>query len=304
MELTHRFLRLNLTHTGTNEDFHYVDIAQQLSLINRRLYRQGMTYHVANVAVHDSQGDAYVKFCTIPNTWTSKAAWKQGFKLWKKQRAMAQSGGANVSGKWSDFKVYMNDDHRTDVDKPQFTDIENDSLEAGEWDYSMMLLDTNGEATDDFSLHMMGNNNGSLPAGTCVSASLLKALEDVLNQPADDPVAPDASGSGLFTLMAHGGDGLEVNMDVVNQMEDDNDSPPYSATKVPGASFNAGDPWEVREIHLGSGGVAPSGMVGGFEVPLGLICIETKSGTNPNTIGVIIEIVPGKYKGVHAQGWA
>lgn len=304
MELTHRFLRLNLTHTGDGEDFHYVDLAQQMSMINRRLYRQGMQYHIANIAVHDSQGDAYVKFCTLPNVWTTKAAWKKGFALWKKQRAMAQSGGTNVSGKWSDFKVYLSDDHRTDVDKPMFLDIENDGIAAGEWDYSQMLLDVNGESTDAFHLHMLGSNSGNLTAGSAVSVSLLKALQDALNVPQDDPVAPDAAGTGLFALMSHGGDGMEVNLDVINQMEDDNDSPPYSPTLVAGAGTNCNNAWEVREIHLGSGGAAPSGMVGGFEVPLGLLCIETKSGTDNNTIGIVIELAPGSYKGVHAQGWA
>lgn len=302
-EDTHRFLNFTINHTGEGEDFHYLDIAKIMSQINRRLYRQGGTYHIANISVHDGQGDVYVKFGGLPTTWTTKAAWTRGFELWKKQRALAQSGGAAVSGKWSDFKVYMNLDMRTDVDQLSFIDIENDGIAAGEWDYSQMLLDKDGDDTDAFDLHMMGSNSGNLTGGTCVSAGLLKALEDVLNIPQDDPVAPAAASSSLFTLMATGGGDLEVNLDVVNQMEDDNDSPPYSATLVPGAATNCAAPWNYREVAIKSA-QSPSAMLPGFSVPLGLLCIETKSSTDDNDIGICIELVPGKYKGVAFDSWA
>ena len=45
-------------------------------------------------------------------------------------------------------------------------------------------------------------------------------------------------------------------------------------------------------------------MLPGFSVPLGLLCIETKSATNNNKIGILIELVPGKYKGVAFDSWA
>lgn len=307
MELTHRFIRLNLEHTPDGEDFHYVDLARHLSAMNRRLYRQGMQYHIANIAIHDSQGDAYVKFCTLPNTWTTKAAWTNGFRLWKRQRALAQSGGTKLTGKWSDFKVYMTDGHRDTgtTDVPKFTDIENDTLAYGEWDYAdLMAVDDDGTGTDGFYLHMMGQNNGSLPNGTCVSAGLLAGLEDAMQQPQEDPVVPDTANVGLFNIMSRDGSDTELVNDLVGIVEDDNTLPPYSQTLVPGAKTNCGDAWQVRELHLGSGGAAPSGMVGGFEVPLGLLLVETKSSTEDNTIGIVIEMVPGKYKGVQAEPWA
>ncbi len=249
--------------------------------------------------------DAYVKFATIPNNWTSKAAWRNAFKIWKKQRAEAQEGGVRISGKWSDFKVYMNDDHRSDVDKPSYKDVDADSIASGEWDYSKLYnQDDDGDGVDDFTLHMMGSNNGNLSSGTCTSASLLAALEDALSQPQDDPVAPATANSGLFGLMSAGGAASEVTNAVLEGSEDDNDSPPYSATLVAGAKTNAGSPWVAREVHLGSGGAAPSAMVGGFECPLGLLMIETTSGTDGNSIGLIIELVAGSYKGVKAESWA
>lgn len=307
MELTHRFIRLNLIHTGESEDFHYIDIGRHLSAMNRRLYRQGMQYHVANVQVHDSQGSTYLKFCTLPNTWTTKAAWRKAFKVWKQQRAVAQSGGSNFSGKWSDFKVYFNNDMRTDPDIVDHIDNEDGQLAYGEWDYSKMFIgDDDGADVDSFDLHMMGANNGSLPTGQCVSAGILANFEDSLVPVPDDPIAPDNLSVNLFTMMAQGGTASEIVADVVEHGEDDNDSPPYSATLVPGAKANCASGWVTREMQLMSS--EKSRVMGGFPVPLGLIQLETKydtgSSSGTNTIGVVIEIVPGPYKGVHAEGWA
>ena len=301
-EDTHRFLNFVITHTGTGEDFHYLDIAKIMSRINRRLYRQGGTYHIANITVHDGQGDVYVKFGGLPTTWTTRQAWQQAFKLWKKQRASVQDV-SNLSSKWSDFKVYLNDDMRTDADQLEFEDVESDGIAGGDWDYSKMLLDEDGDNSDDFFLHMMGSNVGSLPGGTCTSAGLLANLEDVLQLPTEDPEVPANANQSLFTLMARGGADTELNKDLVDQMESDNDDPPYSQTLVAGAKTNCASPWNYREVAIKSS-QSPSAMLPGFSVPLGLLCIETKSGTAGNEIGILIELVPGKYKGVAFDSWA
>ena len=299
-EDTHRFLRFVITHNGT-EDFHYLDIAKIMSQINRRLYRQGGTYHIANITVHDSAGDAYVKFSGLPTTWTTKAAWTRGFELWKKQRAAVQSAGADLSGKWSDFKVYLNDDHRTDSDKMRFTDVENNFIADGEWDYADLALQ-DGTAEDMFYLHMMGLDNGSLTAGNCVSAGLLNALNFAISIPQDDPNPPSQVDSGLFGLMAFDGMDQDLTQTIIDIAKDDNNSPPYNG-KVPGMAGNCDSPWEYREVAVKST-QSPSAMIPGFAVPLGLLCIETKSSTNENEIGIVLELAPGSYKGVQFESWA
>ena len=58
--------------------------------------------------------------------------------------------------------------------------------------------------------------------------------------------------------------------------------------------------WPVRECHIAST-YSPMAMMGPIpNVPCGLLQIETASGTNNNTIGLLIELTPGDYKGVHA----
>lgn len=291
---THRYLRFVLHHDG-DEDFHYIDLARRLSEINRRSYQQGRRYRIANINVHDSQGDAYVKFCTIPNTWTTVQAWKKGFEAWKRQRREVQKLIPNLSGKWSDFKVYINDDMRLDQDWPPLTDVENNSGSSGEWVYSKFYSDMNdNETVDEFSIHMLGDDNGS--ENSRISVGLIKAFQQVLSQPQEEPLVPGGAKTGLYAeLFAQDS---QVAEELVDDMEDENDLPPYPFN-IPGGAANMPEPQEIRSIHLSTGANA-TGIVGGFEVPLGLLVIETKSGTEDNEIGITIEMVPGDYKGVDA----
>lgn len=303
-EDTHRFLRLQLTHdsSGTgNIDYHWVDLARVMSQINRRLYRQGGTYHIANISILDTDGDVDIQFSGLPTTWPTQAAWKQAFELWKQQRASVQDV-TNISSKWSDFKVFLNNASRS-WDVLNFTDSQGDAMGTGDWNYSKMFLDEDGDNTDDFELHMMGANNGSLPAGTCVSAGLLANFEDVLQIPQSEPDVPANANLSLFTLMSRAGADTELNKDLVDAMETDNDQPPYSQTLVPGAKTASGDPWVYREVSIKTS-QAPSVMIPGFAVPLGLVALKTTSSTDDNVIDLIIELVPGKYKGIQFESWA
>lgn len=296
----HRFIRLDLTHTGTGEDFHYIDLARELSAINSRLYRQGMTYHVANISVHDTQS-SYLKFCTMPNTWPVKAAWRMGFKNWLEhnRRALENTnpGAAAKSSRWNDFRIFINDLHRTDTtDRPRFTDVEGNLIRQDEYNYTRMAS-IDGGTNDEFYLHMMGEHTGS--SSNFTSVSLLEAYEETLVQPTLPAEEPDFDTGVWSNLYDVGG---EVD-DIIDNLVQDYDNPPYSRTVFPGMKdgsvVNCTKPWAVREVHIESAN--NSAMVGGFEVPCGLIVVETDNSANNNTIGLIIELAPGPYKGVMAE---
>ena len=307
---THRTLRIDLTHnTGSDanafgyyEDFHYIDISEQLSAINSRLYRQGRMYSIANITVHDKQGDAYVKFCTLPNTWPMHRAWATGFKNWLNMNAQTPTvGKAAAAGKYNDYRVFMNNDHRTDPDTPLFTDIEGGLIRQSEHNYSR-YFSSDGGSNDEFTAHMMGEHSGSAPNYT--SVSLIEAYEETLNQPITVNEEPDMA-TGVWNNL------MEVatsNDDITDALSDDYDAAPWDTSVFPGqkdgAVSNAIAPWCARETHIASG-TSPMSAVGGFDVPLGLMCVETATAkeypsSEPNIIGLQIELVPGKYKGVHA----
>lgn len=295
----HRFIRIDLEHDGT-EDFHYIDLARELSAINNRLYRQGMTYHVANISVHDSNS-SFLKFCTLPNTWPLRNSWRRAFQMWLNMNDQLDDqllSTASKASKWTDFKVYFSDDHRSDPDDGKFTDVEGNVRRDGEWEYTR-FFSTDGGSVDEFSIHMLGTHTGS--PGSYTSVGALAAYNETLTYPSASPSEVSTMDTGVWNNLI---ETAGVNDDLSTALSDDNDNPPYDAFIFPGMKAgmtgNSHQPWSAREIHL-KGTYQNSAMVGGFEVPLGLICVETGASSGENTIGLIIELAPGDYKGVSAE---
>ena len=304
----HRFLRLDLEHNssvandfGYYEDFHYIDLASLLSSINSRLYRQGMMYHVANISVHDRQG-GWVKFCTLPNTWPVRQAWRKGFQKWLQMNYESMDAdtlkATAQNARWSDYRVFFSASHATDTaDRPPFVDVEGKAANQDELTYTK-YTSTDGGTPDEFTAHMMGGHTGS--AGSYSSISLLEAYIETLNK----PQAPDANVSMAVGVWANLLESETGSDDIIVDLRDDYDEPPYDHDCFPGGNkgslVNAPNPWSVRETDF----IAPNRhqIVGGFEVPLGLICVETsREVSGDNTIGLIIELVPGPYKGIMAE---
>lgn len=305
---THRYLHFDLAHTssGVGEDFHYFDLAKLLSEVNRRSYRQGMVYHVANIVFDDAQGDAIINVGTAPNTWTMQAAWQLGFRNWlSQQQAAMKSLGHDELGTWSDFKVYLNNDHIGDPDKPPVIDMEGNSFGTGSWDYSNFVLpDDGGADPNDCQILAMGDWYGTYPDIT--KTSLLKQLELAMFEVQADPAFAESDAErSIYSLMSAQQPDTKVLHDVIEDIMAENELPPYTANDVMG-SGGAGtgrpsNPWVVRTCMIkgGANTASPVAAVGGFAAPMGLVCIETKC-DGDNTIGACIELVPGEYKGVHA----
>lgn len=94
-----------------DRDHHaYVDIAQCLSMLNQRAYRQGLYYYVAGVTVHNT-ADSRVIFSTAPDTWHTKNAWSRGWRAWMRQQEEAMEMTGMVQAKYADYKVALDDDH-------------------------------------------------------------------------------------------------------------------------------------------------------------------------------------------------
>lgn len=303
-----RFLYFDLAHThsgsGANEDFHYIDLAACMSAINRRLYRQGRLYHVANISVHDSQGDAEVRFATAPNNWTTQKAWETCFQAWKDQRKHAlqemPEGSPQVTGKWSDFKVYLNADMITDVDKPKPVDVEGNALvmygagSDNEWNYADVQVRSDGNVYQNLNFTLLGAhslaNNGRV--------GVIKALEDIWASKAYAPTLPAAFDESPILGM---GPSTQAEQEILDAIADENDQPPYSYLDMVGSDDNMPNPITARETSITTT-QNEMAMVGGFPVPCGLLMVETKASAD-NTIGICIELVPGTYKGVHAEAF-
>lgn len=155
-------------------DVRYIDIAQALSVINRRAYRQGLYYYVASATMSNGS-NAYMQINTLPDTWMTKAAWLRGFRKWNQMNSKAQNGSpGTIYPKYHDFKVAMHNGGLTEL-LPARGDVQSTTLlTCDEWIQSTFVTedpylhggaasDTPVEAhnADSFTAHMLGDQKGT-----------------------------------------------------------------------------------------------------------------------------------------------
>ncbi|MDA7788256.1 hypothetical protein N8951_00720, partial [bacterium] len=242
-----RYLRYELTTSATpgNETSHFIDLAKDLSVVNRRLYRQGRDYHVKKITIVSSNtpnGDNRVSVATAPDSWILKSAWKRAFDVFTRMNKEASENLAgNIQGTWADFKVYLSNDMRGATLALPLDNGGNAGL-LNEWVYSQMVTPDGTTTADNFELHLLGDHVGA--AGTRSSVGLVKSFgESRATVSNDDPTVPgEASDDPLVNVFDYG---TTVD-DVVNNLEFHNDRPPYDISFYPGDDGNMPKPIVVQ----------------------------------------------------------
>ena len=318
-QLTNRFLRYKLRGSDqVNPDSFYIDLAKDLSLSNRRLYRQGRMYHIANITVTDTSGaTTKVKFGTLPINWTTSKAWNNFFDAWKDQRATALlNAPSDITGRWADFKCAMN--HQAIIEScAEPVDSDGNDLPAGdEWRTSEVSFNLAGADKEDQKVFMMGNHQYNNATPTLRGVGVLASLQEIMQRPVESPVLPTTFDDSV--ILGMNPTILSSNEDILQDIATDNDLPPYAS--LTGLTvIGAGNPGltgndqslvtrEVGWFGPGSGLLSdPIGLsclpVMGFPVPLGLLEVRMDTTLNRNEIGITIELVPGTYKGVHSEAF-
>ena len=301
-----RYLRYNLTNSTTPgvETSHYIDLARDLSRVNRRLYRQGRDYHVKRISIVSSNTIAApggsagrVTFSTIPDGWVARQAWKRGFNAWNDMiKKATKAAGNDLRGTWSDFKVHLSNDMRV-ATPANPVDNGGNAYNSGEWVYAELVSPDGTTSADPFELHMLGDHTGS--AGAWGSVGLIKSYgESRSTVLAGMPRVPgEASDDPIINLFDDG----TVNDEIVQDLEDHNDEPPYNLGNYPGDDGNGPKPMVVQQTTLGSDGRS---TVGGFNALCGLIEVEitTPVASDPgDTYSVLVELAPGSYRGIAAD---
>lgn len=304
-----RYLRYELTNSSTpnTETSHYIDLAKDLSAINRRLYRQGRAYHVKRISVVSSNTIAgtgaepafavnagRITFSTAQDTWVTRNAWRRGFETFNKMNKMAMENlGGAAKPTFHDFKVYLTDDHRTGtVLSPK--DNGGNDIQAGEWQYSTFESPDGTTSSDEFLVWLHGNDVGA--AGSRTGVGLVKSYATtratVQNTSPDLPAG--ASDDPLVNLFDDG----TVLDEIVQNLEDHNDAPPYQPDNYPGGASSHPKPSVVQQTTLGADGRA---TVGGFTAICGLVEIEATSPVANDVYSVLVELAPGSYRGIGAE---
>ena len=303
-----RHIRYELTNSGTanTETSHYIDLGRDLSILNRRLYRQGRDYHVKKITIVSSntpsvtafdpslkQNGGRVSASTIPYNWVSQMAWKRAWNTWTEQNRVAtQQISGDIRGTWDDFKVFMDNGQRTaTLARP--LDNGGNQYDLGEWTYSQLVTPDGTTGADNFNLHMLGDHIGSV--GAYSSVGLIKSYgESRATVQANDPNVPaTASDDPLVNVFDYG---TEVD-EVIDIMEFSNDSPPYDIDEYPGDDTNGPKPAVVQDATLVDG----TAKMASFTAMLGMIEFEIKSPIANDVYSVLVELAPGKYRGIKAD---
>ena len=293
-----RYLRYELTNSATpdTETSHYIDLARDISAVNRRLYRQGRTYHVKRITVVSSNTPNLgnrISVGTIPMSWVAQQAWHRGFKTWTKMQKEAQAQAAgDIRATWNDFKVSLSTDFASATLLTPKDNGGND-VDYGEWIYSRLVSPDGTTGEDVFNLHMLGDHVGSV--GAWSSVGLIKSYgESRATVNAGDPNVPgDVSDDPLVNVFDYG----TTIDEVLNDMEAHNDLPPYEITNYPGDDANMPKPLVVQDTTLVDG----KATVGSFHAMCGMLELEAKSAVAEDVFSVLVELAPGNYRGIAAD---
>ena len=293
-----RHLRYELTNSSQagTETSHYIDLAKDISAINRRLYRQGRAYHVKRVTIVSSNtpnGENRVSISTVPHSWTATGAWKRAFETWNQMNAEAtkQTAGA-LHSTWADFKVYLSNEMRSGT---VLSPVDNggNAVAAGEWEYTRLVTPDGTTGADEFYLHMLGDHSGG--AGARGSVGLIKSFGESRSTVNDfSPNVPgDAADDPLVNVFDYGTSVDEV----IDRMITDNDKPPYETDNYPGDDANMPKPLVVQDTTIVDGKTT----IGGFTAMCGLLEIESKSPISSDVYSILVELASGSYRGVKAE---
>ena len=275
----------------------YIDIAQGLSVCNRRLYRQGMNYAVSHIEVRAS-APGTLQFAVAGNTWVVHNAWKKMQRCWIEQQSNTRDEecgvGEGIKPRWEDFKVYLDD---TQAGGSTLTPMDGDgagvgnaAIGLGEWDYSKIVWNDDGTVREPF-LHIIG---GSTVASTVGLITEYERSRSYQSTNASNVLVPDGASDSIYARL-HGSD--DTYQEIIENMEDDNSSPPYDNDDYVGNTTNGDEPMLVgmTAIEIGTLQGAP---VGGFLAQCGLVKVWNGTGAN---VDCILHLVPGNYKGCLAE---
>ncbi len=286
----------------------FLDIAQCLSTVNRRLYRQGYVYAVDSFVWRPAVAKADMDIICVQPSWIAYNAWVKGKALWDKMNRQSDL----AYPKWHDFKVFLNAAHYVSHTATLAGGnlFPRDGAGAyyasanGDWDYSQYVSSSAGGSAPAFEkcVHFLGDDSAAANAALAAdgSVSLIQGYADTrVTVGVHEPELPgDASASWQSDLFDEG----ETHADIDNHLEQLNDNPPYAHALdlqggddpiYPGgsASADAGQqlalitPIDTETVY------APGG-----EVPCGLLFVS------PSAAGHFeIRVAPGAYNGVAAM---
>lgn len=303
LKYTKMEMRANLKWTGASNtdspysDSVYIDVAQILSVQNRKLVRQGQMFRIKNFRCYTNDVDPVkqmMKVGRINMSWPTFNAYRKARAMWHKHNALATENlSPAVYPKYHDFKVFMNHSHYENVKSsgdPNLlpVDFEDNAFPTGEWTYS--TFHDSGSTSDEYYGHMCGAHGGN--SSNWTSVGLIQAYAESrpfpqVNATGSDDVVNATAMVGPWGQLFNDDD---QSTDTYDDLITGNESPPYSRVSYPGGA-TAGEGQSVFYGRLPSIN-QPSGTTGRvptFDAPLGLIRLEIDAEASMTNSAVHVE---------------
>lgn len=311
-------VRLDLNSVLTAPSSTVIHLDQLASMANRRMYQQGRNWHVSGVTVWCKDiGDdaAFVKFGTLPDTWTVRQAYKRGRKAWFEMiRDATRTDPDFVMPKWSDYKVAMYTQHQLGdqgegIYRPnwELVDMYNKhyywSDIKSDYEYSTYAsMTSDDDETDEFRAAMLGDHDGN-QGDYDGYIGLIRSYNDTL-QPVKDPNPAEmleAKDPILGLLQSH-----QFAEDVIEEVQTEGDNPPYApldeAYGTGRNPANASNSIVAATTCLDSN-TNIVGRTQGFKAPLGMVEIQVDPLSvgfgGSNDLFVTFHMTPGDTRGYH-----
>lgn len=298
----------------------FIDIASDLSRLNRKLYRQGYQYVVAGVTVTDDVGITSaldVSISTAGNTWVTQNAWTKGHALWNEMNREVLDDNPSVQGKWADYKVSLTENMAFANTISALNGAAGALASGYEWQKSIYVVPqhdvSDGTAIDpvtglpiplgevlpaqEFTACLVGPDD--LPNGVF---SLVKAYEQSRATVQDiTPNVPAALPDSFYLKLTDDG---SQDPELADVIIDANDQPPYSPLDgaYPGGAYYTTSEATTRVCRGVKNDFTPTMQLPGFTAECGLLRVD---GTRPSGVANVnyrlqLHLVPGNYRGVMA----
>jgi hypothetical protein len=285
----------------------YIDLAQALSVINRRFMRQGCYYYINSFEVESLQ-DGYVQIEVAPDTWVTQQSWKRAFGTFQKMNSMVDT----PRPKYHDFKVFLDANHRNDVNngngnkRPILTGGIGVSggIGSDEWDYAQFVNFNDRDAAsanpNQFNMHVVGDhvttNAASLSEYASVGMIKSYARSRVLPAPGGEPEIPTNNDDDPLTLLFQQSE-VHALEEIAEHLDTMNDTTPYDRDFYVGQSDIGLVPLE--RLYTSSMPNGRAHKVSGACVPFGLMRISSDG--YGQGWRLIINVASGTYNGVYAE---
>lgn len=282
----------------------YLDLMRDISAVNRRGMPQGQMLRISHVTVRmDSAQQIHglnTTIKTLPITWVAAQAYMKARNAWIHQQRLVsrQAGQEAIRPHYEDFKIYMDNGHRAGTTLGTLDGAGN-AVVQGEWDYSKLVYadqTVDPEVVLEPHLHLVGADVLATDVG------LINAYEDSrATVSPTQPNVPAAASDNIYTMLSAGqDDGATV--EIVENMETENDNPPYSLAHYPGGVVNY--PTNVDTSYLRNSSANPIVHSQSFTAMCGLLRVysqgvDVTSGANvPVAATLLVHLVPGSSRGV------